>query len=696
MIKLLKLEFKNIGRFTTPQCIDFANKPKLIQLDGYNKNTGGSSGAGKSTVFNALDLLLGLNDLPASSLQSRLTKEGFWVSGTFLFNNSQVIITRSKKEGLVIETETEKIEGSSKIGEEKIDSLIGMPRQLFKSMIHKQQKEGGFFLNLSSKESYKFLLDCLQLGKWEEKVDKINDRIKELEQSSKDLDSNISHFSGKMVQLEDSLRNILPPEDINEGELLQEKENILSNIRILSDKINKTKQISDTELTLLAKDFAVNKPKQTLPTENDTIIKLKEELSSLNKAEQDVLPLFSQQIKEAKNKESTLRNIIISIENSITNTLPMLNSQIEELEQSHAHLLESKCPTCSQLWSGEALGLKIHETLKHITLLKEQTAHIIDKRNNLPRLLEIKEKAIAEISNAEHELAEAKNIYSTKKAEINTEIQNINYANRLAQQEFENNNNKYELEYNQKQWEIQQKYLKIAEKDMDLRKKDIEKVKFIDNNIDLYRKSLENYTNLTNNTHNLIENMKKDMEKDQKQLQKQLKEINIANEAKRAIKSYTLQIFQDTLNFIGTYATKLLNAVPAMANATLYFENCKETKTGKIKDEINCILNIDGENDINIKTLSGGERTSVDIAVDFAVVEMLESHLGIGADWMVLDEPFEGMDVTGIEAIIEVIKQAGINKRIILVDHHSETKEIVDETISIVRDGVESCVVGGI
>lgn len=157
-----------------------------------------------------------------------------------------------------------------------------------------------------------------------------------------------------------------------------------------------------------------------------------------------------------------------------------------------------------------------------------------------------------------------------------------------------------------------------------------------------------------------------------------------------------MQIFQDSLNFVGSYATKLLNSVPAMANATLYFENCKETKTGKIKDEINCILNIDGENDINIKTLSGGERTAVDIAVDLSIVEMLESQLGIGADWMVLDEPFEGMDVMGIEAIVEVIKQAGVNKRIILVDHHSETKEIVDHTINIVRNGSESSVVGGI
>jgi DNA repair ATPase RecN len=53
---------------------------------GQNNNTGGSSGAGKSTVFNALDFLLGLNDLPVTVLQSRLTKSGISVIGEFDFD----------------------------------------------------------------------------------------------------------------------------------------------------------------------------------------------------------------------------------------------------------------------------------------------------------------------------------------------------------------------------------------------------------------------------------------------------------------------------------------------------------------------------------------------------------------------------------------------------------------------------------
>lgn len=81
MLKIKTLKFKNIGRFVTEQVINFATLDGLIQVDGVNNNTNGSSGAGKSTIFQALDYLLGLNDTPLTILQSRLTKEGIWVQG---------------------------------------------------------------------------------------------------------------------------------------------------------------------------------------------------------------------------------------------------------------------------------------------------------------------------------------------------------------------------------------------------------------------------------------------------------------------------------------------------------------------------------------------------------------------------------------------------------------------------------------
>ena len=113
MIELKTLTFNNIRCFSKKQTIDFTNRDKLIQVDGRNENTGGSSGAGKTTVFLALDYLLGISDIPSTVLQSRLTKKTIEVSGEFLVDGKPVSISRSKKGGLTIKTPDETI-GSSR------------------------------------------------------------------------------------------------------------------------------------------------------------------------------------------------------------------------------------------------------------------------------------------------------------------------------------------------------------------------------------------------------------------------------------------------------------------------------------------------------------------------------------------------------------------------------------------------------
>jgi DNA repair exonuclease SbcCD ATPase subunit len=146
------------------------------------------------------------------------------------------------------------------------------------------------------------------------------------------------------------------------------------------------------------------------------------------------------------------------------------------------------------------------------------------------------------------------------------------------------------------------------------------------------------------------------------------------------------------LDYIGDQATQILSKIPNMANASIYFEGCKENKNGSIKDEVNAILNMDGENEIDIKTLSGGEETSIELAVDFAVIEMIEHKTGKGADFFIMDEPFTGLDSINSSQCLEMLQNLDTNKKIIMVDHSPELKAMVNEIITVIRDGEESVV----
>src|ERR1035437_191661 len=148
-----EMTLNNIGRFVEEQTVDFTRLGNLVQVDGENKNTGGSSAVGKTLLFKALEYVLGLDEVPLKVIQSRLIKEPISVGLKGRWDNIPVQIQRSKK-GLKIVIGDEVTEGSSKLSEEKLDKILGMPRDLFRKILHKRQKEGGFFLQFTPKQMY--------------------------------------------------------------------------------------------------------------------------------------------------------------------------------------------------------------------------------------------------------------------------------------------------------------------------------------------------------------------------------------------------------------------------------------------------------------------------------------------------------------------------------------------------------------
>src|ERR1019366_2441273 len=189
MLVLKSLKFSGIGRFVDEQTIDFTSLGPLVQVEGQNRNTGGSSGAGKSTIFESLQFLLGINDKSTTILQSRLTKEPMTVTGLFELDGVPLRIERGKK--LLIDLNGEITTGSSKLTEEKLDSIISMPRELFRSILVKRQGVGGFFLQMSPSETHQFLTSCLGPEAETCKIVRLDERLTTLSASEALLKSGL-------------------------------------------------------------------------------------------------------------------------------------------------------------------------------------------------------------------------------------------------------------------------------------------------------------------------------------------------------------------------------------------------------------------------------------------------------------------------------------------------------------------------
>jgi DNA repair exonuclease SbcCD ATPase subunit len=304
-------------------------------------------------------------------------------------------------------------------------------------------------------------------------------------------------------------------------------------------------------------------------------------------------------------------------------------------------------------------------------VLEQKAIEILEKRQLQQLKLPEKETLAALEENLRKLQNEKDNIKSVAKQQYLEEFNKWNQQSQFIESEFKKKDQElsYEIYGLENQLEIEQR------------------------NQEHYKKALETYKNDIDIIQIKTEAVKTKLENNSECLQDIEKNITLSEESIRLIRNFTLQKFQDTLDYIGQRATEIINMIPNMANAVIFFESAKETKTGKVKNEVNAVINLEGDTAIPIKTLSGGERTSADFAIDLAVGEMIESMTQKGVNFLIIDEGFDGLDSISKIECLEILKQLNTEKKILIVDHSSEVKEMVHDIIKVKRVNEESFVV---
>jgi DNA repair exonuclease SbcCD ATPase subunit len=669
MIKVKSLTFNNIGRFVEEQTVSFENLQKLTQFDGKNLNTGGSSGSGKSTIFNAVDYVFGVNDTPATALQSRNTKEPMYAKLEMESNDIPFIISRGKKDGLTVIYGEEKIEGNAKLAEEKIDEIIGVPRAIFKKMLHKKQKEGGFFLQLTAKESYEFLTEALGLQGSEKTIEKIDLDIKEKQKQLQDIITKKNTSDSIIATLTSQLSSI---QEVDISPLSELKEKIIS-LKTKIDELSQTKESIKQAMAKSLSEHALSKPSGSVDTSH-----IKQEISQLEQKKKQFLDANRVQINAVQVKISELSkelSAIQALEKENTNA----KTDCQRLLVEKQSLDAMKCPMCTQLWHDDKAKQKAVDIINR---LKKNKEIILSNQE----LISQKQQQTSVIPSLNLELQSLQSNYPT---DIETEIKQLN----AREQEILSAQNSLVSGFYAKQRSIESEYnnqIYNIEVEINSHTKEVDA---LSNNV---RSTLDKKKNSEELKVNLSNNIKDLQDKNivlEQEITQYNKYISVAEESKRAVKAFNLSIFQETLQEIGDYASNILSSIPNMANASISFQTSKETKSGKVKEEINAMLSLDGEEDVNIKTLSGGERTACDLAVDLAVIDVLEAKANKGIDLFILDEPFTGLEEQNIEKCLNIICTVDTNKKILIVDHNPVVKQMVYGSINIERQGDTSRII---
>jgi DNA repair exonuclease SbcCD ATPase subunit len=127
-------------------------------------------------------------------------------------------------------------------------------------------------------------------------------------------------------------------------------------------------------------------------------------------------------------------------------------------------------------------------------------------------------------------------------------------------------------------------------------------------------------------------------------------------------------------------------------NASYSLQSYKENKSGDIKAKFSDKLAIQGV-ERSVGSLSGGELRCLSLAVDFAVIDVVESTFGISINPIILDEGFEGLDSLNKERVIEILETLSAERQIWIVDHASETRSLFSKVYKVEkRNGISTIV----
>jgi DNA repair exonuclease SbcCD ATPase subunit len=532
-----------------------------LMITGSDINNGISSGAGKSSIVEAIAFALGFSSLPTTELKNWYSKSIF-VSLTLSNGSDSYEIIRDPK--LKIIKNGVPYEGLSSGAEDELKLILGCGPEIAKALTYRAQLESGRFINSTDSKNKDFLSSCI-IG-----LDEI-DRLADLfETKSKDVHSKIDALTVEVNTLERVLGEVSV--DLSS---LQEAKGVL-------DRTNKAiEDFNGSESQISALRISAQNAEKYL----------------------DNLRNVGFKARNAQSENDQIKQLIMSMR--------------QEMEYLHA----ATCPTCKQKWESQSAKDKIAE-------LNEKSGSYIDKFEN--NLTYIKNAKVA--LDGESHIKQEYNDIQNKIAEFKAPYTSLLREQTMAKMAFDEK---------------------------------VQRARAISNNRERLEKSASLKTAFDETA----------------KVYGHLSSIFSRN-------GFLGSIFEEIIKEIEMRTNDMVALMPNISRFTVQISTEAEQKNGKTKKSISTRLLKDGK-EISVKTLSGGQKRSLELCTDLAVSETIRARSGSSLSWMILDEALDNLDVEPKKYAIEMIKQK-VQGLVIIIDHATEIKEIFDSVISVKYNGRDS------
>ena len=627
--KITKLEIENFRSVQDKVTLNL--KSGLFSIEGINyTETNSTNGCGKSTLISALFWAFTgsslTNEVLADEVVNLKTNKNCRVSVYISTDTDEIKITRVRKDtdegnNLFLEINGQDL-SCHKIADtqERINNLIKIPFSLLRNTIIMTSGMESAFSSLTPQQRIATLESIRDYSVWEKVRDEANKDIKEYSAEINKNELDISSLTGSISTYK-KLAADLRSEQMN----LQYNSNI-EHVDVLIENNNREKDKYTEKIA---------QKKLEIDNFDNTVIDTSDIVNRMTTITDEVNAIKLKLQQEKGNIEKQVQKIDFDIKD--------IDREISIIDR---WFTDDTCPTCGRKLdrTEEEINNKNNTKTEYVN----QKAKLIQDKENLNN------QSFTDLENETETTIAAKRVeYSN----LQTELNNV----KAAQQEKTSKFNNLQTELNSLQVEYNK--LELANKEL------LNKKESYQNKIIKCEEDIKKYDN------EVVELEAKVIE---------LQKANTTLEDKKKLSDFYYKL----LGAKGELRPYLLNKDIAYLNNRMQFyigRFFKNTEVSLLLNgaSIDIKIQADGVTK-NISSLSGGEKKRVDISIQLALYDLIQTVSQARFNLLCLDEIESQLDPIGCEQLIEIIEDKAENiETVWWITNHPSVKESIPQKILV-------------
>jgi DNA repair exonuclease SbcCD ATPase subunit len=715
----LKLDIKSVK---VKNFLSFGSREQEIEFKtgvnmvlGKDLGTGRSNGAGKSSFLETIPFALygtTHKDVVKSQLVNWKNRKGLEVSLNFEKGDIKYTIIRAiKPDNFEIWENNSLLPKPPHIRDYQVtlEEIIGLNFNTFGSLIHSNINSANRILSMSKPNKRKFIEDVFGLHLYSFLNKQANTKIHEQDDKIHDVSRTVDHNEISVIEIKEQIEEITNKISRLGSSVLE-----LRDCRILLTESEEKYPDIDNDIHKFEGDIESDKIKQSkkrallaaleakISAENEKLRTLNVKYLKLEEAEK-----YRKQLKNLELNRGSLEAILEEVSrakneieswtidwnkyndklNEVSINVAKAETEFDNLDTKIKNLTKHKeCPTCGQtLKAGSKDIIKTFEKDLEIVLI-QKTAQTNNKnatgktKKTLFDSMKIRKKELAELEKSRDMIYSIKDkikvdytktVLDAEKKAISTVIKKL----KASETKGETDSSKLTTKISGMKEELEN--LKSKKAVIEAKK---HKIEALEMQVKIEERSKHEFQSLIA-THKVKID---DLKMDNSHLNKKIMTYNIVIDYLEVIKNLCKDenIKQYAISSIMPYLNKQTNHYLSEVGYGFY-----------------CIL--DRWLDAQIKgpgvtngsygSLSGGEARGIDLAIQFALLDIARIQAGIWPDILIMDEVLDSsVDSKGILKLMDIIKmkQTEEQNKIFLISHRDEIEESIeaDNTYFVLKD----------